>query len=334
MSGGSARPLVVVWRITEACDLSCWFCEYNRRLLRPRHVTPAADALRFGRVLADYASTSGRPVLVSWLGGEPLVWPPLVEVGQRFKQDFGLLLGLTTNGRQLDRPGLIQHLAETYAEITVSVDGLAATHDAGRGAPGLFEQLRVAVAELHALKIRKGSGPRLRANTILMRSNLHSLETLCAELANWGIEELTFNVLGGRPPGPDYWRERLMPDELAWLCSTLPGIRQRLAGQRLRLLGSERYLGRLATSAAGQNEPVIDCHPGAGFLFVDEHGRVAPCSFTSAGYGVNISDLQSGADLARLPGRFAAERGAEALPPCRDCQSTQVFGKFEPAEAA
>src|SRR5438105_13158384 len=107
MTTVASRPLVVVWRITAACDLGCWFCEYNRQLRRPRPVARAEDVLRFGQVLADYADRSGRPLLVSWLGGEPLVWPPLIAVSRRFKHDYGLGLGLTTNGWQVDRPGLI-----------------------------------------------------------------------------------------------------------------------------------------------------------------------------------------------------------------------------------
>ena len=334
MLGSSPRPLVVVWRVTEACDLGCWFCEYNRRLRRPRSVSPAAEVLRFGRVLADYAAATGRPVLVSWLGGEPLVWPPLVEVGQRFSREFGLRLGLTTNGWQLDQPALLQHLAENYSEVTISVDGLAAAHDAGRGAPGLFEQLRASIRELRALRRKLGHGPKLRVNTILMRSNLRDFESLCAELAAGGIEELTFNALGGRPPGAHFLAERLLPADLAWLRAALPGLRLRLARQGLRLLGSERYLTHLADTAAGRAQPVVDCHPGASFLFVDELGRVSPCSFTSAGYGVPASQLQSAADLAQLPARLADQRLAAPLPACRDCRSPQVFGKFDLPEAA
>ena len=322
-------PLVVVWRVTEACDLSCWFCEYNRRLRRPRYVSRAEDVLQFGQVLADYRQSTQRSVLVSWLGGEPLVWPPLVEVGQRFQRDFGLMLGLTTNGWQLEKPGLIQHLAETYSEITISVDGLAAVHDDGRDAPGLFERLRAAIGNLHELKQRQAYGPRLRANTILMRSNLHSFEGLCCTLAQWGIEEVTFNALGGRPPGPHFQRERLQPDDLSWLQSTLPSLRQRLAAQGLRLLGTARYLRRLASSAAVEAAPVLDCHPAADFIFVDEQGRVAPCAFTRADYGLPIHEFQSGADVVQLPIRFAAARQSELAVPCRDCCSTQVFGKFE-----
>ena len=332
MDVGSARPLVVVWRVTEACDLGCWFCEYNRRLHRRRYSIRAEDALAFGRVLAAYAAATGRPVLVSWLGGEPLVWPPLLEVGRTFQHNYGLRLGITTNGWQLSSWALIEHLAENYAEVTVSVDGLAEFHDAARGELGLFERIRSVVGELR--RRRRGRGPLLRANTILMRSNLRDFEALCEAVAGWGIEEVTFNALGGQPPGPDFGRERLGPADIGWLVSALPGIRQRLAGRGLRLRGDARYLGRLASGAAGEMVPVIDCHPGAEFLFVDVDGRVAPCSFTSAGYGLPMAEIRTGADLSQLPARFAQQRRQQFLPPCLDCPSTQLFGKFDLAEAA
>lgn len=335
MTAGPARPLVVVWRVTEACDLGCWFCEYNRHLRRRRHSARADDVLAFGRVLADYAACAGRPVLVSWLGGEPLVWPPLLEVGRSFRHDYGLQLGITTNGWQLSSRALIEHLAETYAEVTLSLDGSPEFHDAARGAPGLYQRLRCAVGELRAardLESRQGRGPLLRANTILMRSNLHDFEALCGALAGWGIDEVTFNALGGQPPGPNYERERLRPADIDWLWSALAGIRERLAPRGLRIRGEARYLGRLASSAAGQPVPVIDCHPGAEFLFVDEDGRVAPCSFTGEGYSLPMAEIRTSAELAQLPARFAEQRQRRMLPPCHDCLSTQVFGKFVPVE--
>jgi MoaA/NifB/PqqE/SkfB family radical SAM enzyme len=334
---GPAGPLVVVWRVTEACDLGCWFCEYNRHRRRRRHSIRAEDALVFGRVLADYATATGRPVLVSWLGGEPLVWPPLLEVGHRFRDDYGLLLGITTNGWQLSSRALIEHLAQNYSEVTISVDGMARFHETARGAPGLWERLRGAVGELRDPRYRQGrpgGGPLLRANTILMRSNLCDFEALCEAVAGWGIEEVTFNALGGQPPGPYFERERLRPADIDWLMSALPGIRERQAGRGLRLRGDARYLRRLASGAAGEMVPVIDCHPGAEFLFVDEDGRVAPCSFTSAEYGLPMAEIRTGLELSLLPARFTERRRQQFLPPCRDCPSTQVFGKFDLAEGA
>ena len=328
-------PLVVVWRVTEACDLACWYCEYNRHAYgsrRPRHSAPADEVLAFGKVLADYGASTGRAVLVSWLGGEPLVWPPLSDVSRSFKRDYGLRLGLTTNGERLATGGFMDLLADDYDEVTVSVDGAASFHDAGRAAPGLFDRLRAAVGELSARKARLGRGPLLRANTILMRSNLYALEALCHTLAGWGIEEVTFNLLGGQPPGPDYVLEHLLPTHISWLRSSLPGIRRRLKERGLVIRGDNRYLDRLESSARGERLPVVDCHPGAQFLFVDEHGRLAPCSFTAGGYGVPMGEIRSGAELAQLPARLAEHRRQTVLAPCLDCHSTQVFGKFSRVE--
>lgn len=329
MSASSTPPLVVVWRVTEACDLGCWYCEFNRRLRRPRHTARADEVLAFGALLAEYGAATGRPVLVSWLGGEPLLWPPLVEVGQTFRRAYGLRLGVTTNGTHLDSPQLLRHLAETYDQVTVSVDGPAEFHDLGRGAPGLYDRLRAAVGALRVLKARMGYGPLLRANTILMRSNVRSLEALCGSLAGWGIEEVTFNALGGAPAGPFYARERLQPEHIDWLRASLPGIRERLAARGLTVRGSDRYLDRLHVAASDGVLPVADCRPGRDFLFVDEQGRVAPCSFTAAIYGQRLADLRSLADLFQLPDSLAERRGREQWTPCRDCHGPQVFGKFE-----
>jgi hypothetical protein len=106
-----------------------------------------------------------------------------------------------------------------------------------------------------------------------------------------------------------------------------------LAARGLQVLGSERYLARLAGTAAGLAQPVRDCHPGAAFLFVDEAGRAAPCAFTGAELGVPIQELQSPADIEQLAGRFAHGRTPRMPAACGDCHSTQVFGKFERAEA-
>jgi MoaA/NifB/PqqE/SkfB family radical SAM enzyme len=332
MSISAPEPLVVVWRVTEACDLGCWFCEFNRHLRHPRHSARADVVLAFGALLARYGATTGRPVLVSWLGGEPLLWPPLVEVGQTFRREYGLRLGVTSNGTHFDSPQLLRHLAEAYDQVTVSVDGPGEFHDLGRGAPGLYNRLCAAVGALRELRERQGYGPLLRANTILMRSNISSFEALCCSLADWGIEEVTFNALGGAPAGPFYVRERLQPEQVAWLRLALPGIRERLAARGLTLRGSDHYLGRLHVAASGGVMPVADCRPGGDFLFVDEQGRVAPCSFTAAAHGQPLADVRSLPDLAQLSHLLAERRSREQWTPCRDCYNPQVFGKFDLAQ--
>jgi len=324
----SATQLVVVWRITEACDLGCHFCAYSRRLRRPRATADPKQVLAFGELLSEHARVDSREVLVSWLGGEPLHWPPVWELSSVFAHAFGLRVGVTTNGAALKSAEARQRLVDDFAEVTLSLDGLGAVHDELRAAPGLFEQLRASVKSLRDLRTRLGRGPRLRVNTILMRDNVRAFEDLCREAAGWGVEELTFNALGGRDRPEFFPDHSLRPQDVEWFRQALPGIRTRMAELGLRILGSERYLGRLEATVRHHVLPIADCRPGQQFLFVDERGLVSPCSYTTHGYGVHLSELRTVNAVRELPQRLAQKRRAQPLGVCQDCPSTQVFGKF------
>jgi hypothetical protein len=205
-------------------------------------------------------------------------------------------------------------------------------HDRWRGWRGGFDLLR-RVVPLLARERGNSRTPLLRVNIVLMRDNVRDLANLCFELARWGIEEITFNQLGGRDR-PDFWAEHcLRPADVAFLEYAIPPLRESLAERGVLLRGGDRYLERIRSSAAGRRLPVHDCGPGERFLFVSEQGTVAPCSFTSDMLGLPIAHLSTADDIASLPARFAAERNHKrpSLSACGDCPSTQVFAKFQPA---
>lgn len=321
--------MVVVWRVTERCNLGCEFCRYDRRVPGRRCDADPRQIAKFGKLLAEYQQSSADPVLVSWLGGEPMLWPPLTDTAVLFRRDFGLSLSLTTNGTQVSSPAVRSHLLENYAELTISVDGFAAFHNAVRHFQDGFESLRRAVALLAEEKRKIGFGPKLRANIVLMRDNLDLFEPLCVELVSWGIEEITFNQLGGNDRPEFYPSHRLLPHQAEWLESEFPRIRRTLADLGGRLLGGDAYLRRINATSNGESIPVQNCRPGESFLFIDERGRIAPCGFTVDAYGKCIDEIDSERDLRELPLRFAAARHATRQAACDDCHSTQVFGKFE-----
>jgi MoaA/NifB/PqqE/SkfB family radical SAM enzyme len=320
--------LVVVWRVTERCNLGCAFCGYSRHIRRRRATADPRQILAFGALLGEYQAAAGRTVRVSWLGGEPLTWPPLVELAKVFRSAYQLRLGVTTNGVPLARAAMREHLVAVYDEVTVSIDGRGEFHDRCRDAPGLYGELRRSIAELRRQIDRAHSPLVLRVNTVLMRGNVAALEGLCRELAGWGVRELTFNQLGGNDRPEFYPENRLLPGQVEWLRRELPGLRRRMAALGLVVRGGDRYLERMACTARGVHIPVADCGPGQTFQFVNEEGVVSPCSFTSAGYGVPLDSLTSPADLERLPLVFAERKRQQALAPCGDCHSTQVFEKF------
>lgn len=312
--------LVIVWRVTERCNLGCRFCAYDAHLRRPRRAFDAAEALRFGRLVAEWAR--GRDVLVSWLGGEPFLWPPLADVTADLR-DRGLRIALTTNGRALADVAWARWCADSLDEITVSLDGDAAFHDWARDRAG-------SAAEVLA-GLRRLSGPLVRVNTVLMRGNVDGFEALCEAVADAGADELTFNQLGGNDR-PEFWpANRLRPEDVERFADRLPGVRERMAARGLRIAGDPAYLHRLRCSARDERVPVDDCAPGRRFWFVEIDGAIAPCSFTAEGYGVPIGGLTTPAHLDALPARFAELRRQTRVAACLDCHSTRVFAKFEAA---
>lgn len=319
--------MIVVWRVTERCNLGCGFCAYDRAVTRRRRDALPEAILAFGCVLGRYQQVTHDPVLVSWLGGEPLLWRPLGALTTAFTA-LGLRVSTTTNGTTLGSSRMRAHLLEHYAELTISIDGFAAVHDRLRAWPGGFARLRQGVRQLADAKRRGGSGPRLRANVVLMRDNVAEFPALCAELVSWGIEEVTFNQLGGNDRPAFHAVHRLLPDQVEQLAGELPPLRAAMASAGAQLRGGSRYVERIRATATGRRIPVVDCDPGASFLFISEDGIVAPCSFTVADYGVPIASIASVADLRALRARFAESRAHTRLPVCDDCPSTHVFAKF------
>src|SRR5262249_54244349 len=191
-----------------------------------------------------------------------------------------------------------------------------------------FEKLRVWIPLLAARSRAIGSPLKLRVNVVLMRQNVEHFAALCAELATWGVREITFNQLGGRDRPEFYPAHRLRSADIDRVETELPIIRRTIARHGVTLVGGAAYVARIRASTLDQRYPVDDCGPGERFLFIDERGRVSPCSFTTADYAVDVHSLRSGHDIAALPARFRTMRRARRSTQCDDCMSTQVCDKF------
>ena len=321
--------MIIVWRVTQRCNLSCPFCGFDRRLDRVRRDADVETVARFGAVLSEYQRATGDRVLVSWMGGEPLLWPPLRELTEHFTRRLGVRVSTTTNGTTLGSTVVRDHIIDHYSELTVSVDGIGAVHDDLRGWAGGFAHLRRVVPMLVAERQTKGRGPLLRVNVVLMRNTVGDFERLCSELVDWGIDELTFNQLGGDDRPEFFPAHRLLPSDAEWLSANVPRLRKDLARRGVRLGGGQRYLRRVLATASGQRIPVDDCGPGERFLFIDELARVAPCSFSTRDYAIPLDDIDTWEALQQVPQRFSAMRAASRAACCNDCHSTHVFEKFQ-----
>lgn len=320
--------MILLWRITTSCNFACGFCAYDRRLDFPRFGADPAEVERLTLLAADVAGLRGERLLVSWLGGEPFLWKPLLTLSANLARHPAISISATTNGSCLVNETVRNAVLDHFTELTFSVDGPAEVHDRLRGVPGSHDRLERAVRALAPGRGTRNSALRLRANSILMRDTVSHFAELCRAVADWGTDEITFNQLGGRDRPEFFPDQALTPEDALDIRRMLPALRAELAERGVRLCASDRYLDRIAASSRGEPLAVDDCRPGEAFLFVDERGIVSPCSLTGHSYGVPVSELRTATDLLSLPTRFTEARSSRRSLACDDCHSTQLFGKF------
>ncbi|PLK50646.1 radical SAM protein [Uliginosibacterium sp. TH139] len=319
---------VIVWRVTQDCNLDCQFCSYSQSLERIRQNADPAKVLRLGRILNEYSRQTGREVLVSWIGGEPLLWPSLLDVSSRFVHDFGLSVSATTNGVPLRSEKVIERIVDDFAEIVISIDGFGGENDRVRQKPGLFEELKRNVSALCELKEKRGSALIVKVNTILMRNNIDEFGTFCELMRDWGVNELTFNQLGGYDRPEFFPDNRLLVTQVARFIDALPGWKNDFSEAGLRIHGNDAYLKRFQYSCRDEKIPVEDCAPGAWFWFVNENGLISPCSYTSYEYAIDVDAISSPEELDAVEQSFRQMRRDKRSRFCADCHCTQLFDKF------
>jgi hypothetical protein len=162
-----------------------------------------------------------------------------------------------------------------------------------------------------------------------MQQNVAQFAELCETLAGWGVDEISYNPLGGRDRPEFFPAHRLRPQDVGQLRALLPALRERLRRQGTRLVGSMHYLDRIEANVHDHAVAVADCAPGEHFLFIDERGRIAPCSFSVDDYGLDVDDLRTLDDLLVLAPHWRAARRQRAAPACADCRANHVFAKFD-----
>lgn len=143
------RPLVV-WNVTNRCNLKCRHCylEADEDVLANELST--AEAKQFIEDLAGMQV----PVLL-FSGGEPLVRPDIYELAAYAKQ-LGLRPVLSTNGTLITSEVAAKIKEAGFQYVGVSIDGVAATHDAFRGISGAFAQTMQGLKNAQAVGLKTG----------------------------------------------------------------------------------------------------------------------------------------------------------------------------------
>lgn len=135
------RPYVVIWELTQACDLACVHCRASAQSRR----NPLELSTEEGKRLIDQIAQMQVPVFVL-TGGDPIKRPDLFELIED-ATSVGVRVSLTPSATPLLTRDVIQRLKQSgLARLAVSLDGsYREVHDAFRGMSGSFDRTMNAI---------------------------------------------------------------------------------------------------------------------------------------------------------------------------------------------
>lgn len=323
------KKRVIVWRITQTCNMNCKFCSYSNEVKRQRSDADVDEVERVLDILGKYRENKGEELLISFIGGEPFLWKPIFKLSEKMAKEYGIEISATTNGIMLASKEVRKSIIDNFSEIVISVDGFEECDDYVRQCEGHFKTVSENIAKLAKEKKEAGSNLIIKVNTILMRRNIGQFEEFCEYLASLGVNEITFNQLGGYDRPEFYEDNRLEPMQVAQLIERLSHIRERLSQYNFIIHGSPSYLDRIQLTTEDRKNPIIECNPCSWFWFINENGYISPCSYTSYEYKYDIKNINELEDIARVEQYFRKLRQCSRSNWCEDCYCTQVYDKFD-----
>jgi len=141
---------VVVWNMTQACNLRCVHCYAQAKAQSGADELTTQEAVQ----MIDDLAAFGSPVLL-FSGGEPLMRPDLaVLIDYAVKK--GMRAVLSTNGTLIteEKANELKDLGLSY--VGVSLDGLKEVNDRFRGVDGAFDMALAGIANCQDAGLKVG----------------------------------------------------------------------------------------------------------------------------------------------------------------------------------
>jgi radical SAM protein len=317
----SRRPMVLIWEVTQACELACEHCRADAQPARhPDELTTAE-----GKAVLDAAREFGENQLVVLSGGDPCKRSDLTDL-VRYGDDVGLSMSLTPSGTDELTADVLADLSDAgLRRLALSLDGGDAEHhDAFRGETGSFD------ATMRAAESAREAGLPLQINTTVCAETVDQLPAIRDRVRELG--GVLWSVFFLVPVGRGRLLDPISPERadrvMAWLAETADeepfGVKTTEAPHYRRVKLQRRADDGDAAADAGlpRRGGIV---AGDGFAFVSHTGDVYPSGFLPEAAGnVREDDL---VDRYRHSELFTELRDRDALSgKCGACEFRHVCG--------
>ena len=270
-------PFLVIWEVTQACELACAHCRASA--VPFRH--PLELTTEQGFRLLETVKTFGDPLMV-FTGGDPLKRPDLSALLQK-SVELGLRTTVTPSATPLLTAEAIAGFQKIgIARMAVSLDGAdGESHDGFRRVRGSFSRT------IFALEHARSIGLDTQINTTVTRRNRHRLREIADIVGRSGARlwSVFFLVTTGRALVSDDLSAEDYEEVFQFLYDLSQGASfdiktteaqhyRRFVAQRRKVEGAYRSspLPNPIARQAGIND-------GKGFVFISHTGEIYPSGF-------------------------------------------------------
>jgi radical SAM protein len=314
------RPFVLIWEVTQACELACDHCRASADPTRhPDELTSVE-----GKRLLDAAARFGEGQLVVLSGGDPMKRGDLVDL-VRYGTEQGLRMTLTPSGTEALTAENIAELADAgLRRMALSIDAPEDAHDQFRGEAGSFRRTR------EAATAAQEAGIPVQINTTVCKSTVGTLPAVRDLVADLGA--VLWSVFFLVPVGRGRLLAGLSPEHaesvLEWLQETSESVpfgvktTEAPSYRRVALQRQGSATDAPASDSIGRRGGIV---AGDGFAFVSHTGELYPSGFLPKSAG-NVTDRDL-VSLYRDADMFEALRDRERLRgKCGVCEYRHVCG--------
>lgn len=308
------RPIYVVWEITLRCDLACRHCGSRAGHARDDELG-TDECLDLVRQMAELDVKE-----VTLIGGEAYLRDDWTQIVRAVKA-HGMSCTMTSGGRGLTEERAQEAKAAGLESVSVSIDGLEATHDRLRGVEGSFRSAFAALGNLTR------AGIRVACNTQINRLTMPELPELLELIAAAGVHSWQIQLTVPMGRAADEPEVLLQPYDLLELFPLLARLKVRMQELGVRLWPGNNigYFGPYESLFKGgmPRGHMASCGAGRSTLGIEADGAIKGCPSlpTEAWTGGNIRDA-SLRDIWERAGelRYTRDRTIEDLwGYCRTC---------------
>jgi radical SAM protein len=331
------RPFIVIWEVTQACDLACVHCRASAQSWR----NPLELSLEEGKRLIDEVAALKVPVFVL-TGGDPLKRPDTFDLVE-YAAAQAVRVSLTPSATPLLTNDAIARLKGSgLARLAISLDGpTAQVHDAFRRVSGSYD------CTLRAVRYARKIDLPVQINTTITRHNLPLIDDMIDLLATLDIA--LWSVFFLVPTGRGQHIDLLSAEQFEQVFEKLYQLSQYSAFD-IKSTEAQHYrrflLQRRSEAHHAGADPARMAHPfqsmvgvtedgigrapkgindGKGFVFVSHTGEVYPSGFLPLSAG--SIRTRSLTDLYRHSPLFTSLRNFRNLKgKCGDCEFREICG--------